>query len=202
MPFSNFTLPINEISISVFFIICLVSYYFLFKDHHKRNELKFHEIYPLVINYLILCIISFLVLAFGIDRVFTGYVYNDEIYEVIKEFVTGFAIISVVIINFIFYVKKHRVDLTNKEQEAREENDKRDLKIAEVIELVILSLMFILPIFNIFKYINYIDKAEQIRQTLGGLLFMAISLFLLISLNPLNIKEKFKKLIKPNESKK
>ena len=193
MNFSNFTLPINEISVIVFLVICLISYYFIYKEHHKRNKLKFHEIFPRVITYLILCIISFFVLLYGIDIVFTGYVYNDEIYEIIKEFITGFAIISVVIINFIFQIKKNKADLI---QEEREAQDAKDSKIAEIMEIVIFSLMFILPIFNIFRYINYIDKAEKIRQIVFGILFMVTSAFLLFTMNPLDIKGKIKKIFR------
>lgn len=197
MQFSNFTLPIKQITVIPFLVICLISYYFLFKEHHKKNELKFHEIYPLVINYLILCIISFLVLMFGVDRVLTGYVYNDEISEVIKEFITGFAIISIVIINFIFYIKKHRVDLV---QEEREEEEKKTANIAEIIELVLLIAMIIAPTINIFRYINFIDKTEQLRQIGGGILFIVISIFLLFSLNPLDIRGKIKKLFNKKEA--
>lgn len=193
MNFSNFSLPINEISVIIFLVICLISYYFIYKEHHKRNNLKFHEIFPRVIAYLILCIISFFVLLYGIDVVFTGYVYNDEIYEIIKEFITGFAIISVVIINFIFQIKKNKADLI---QEEREAQDAKDSKNAEIIEIVIFSLMFILPIFNIFRYINYIDKAEKIRQIVFGILFMITSAFLLFTMNPLDIKGKIKKIFR------
>lgn len=196
MAFSNFVLPINEYTISIFFIVCLISYYFIFREHHKKNEMKLHEIYPLVINYLILCIISFLVLVFGIDRVLTGYVYNDEIYEVIKEFITGFSIISVVIINFIFYIKRHKKDL-NKEE--REENDKKTLEIAEIIEFILFLIMFIAPIVNIFRYINFADKTEQIRQIGGGILFMIVSAFLMFNMNPLDIKGKIKELFKKKD---
>lgn len=193
MAFSNFTLPINQFSVILFLVVCLISYYFIFKEHHKKNQFKFHEIYPRVINYLILCIISFFVLLFGIDRVFTGYVYNDEIYEVIKEFVTGFAIISAVIINFIFYIKRNKVDLV---QEVRDAQDEKDSKIAEIIEIVIFSLMFIVPLFNIFRYINYIDKLERTRQIVFGILFMIMSVFLLFSMNPLNIRGKIKNIFR------
>ena len=191
MQFSNFVLPINEVSIISFIAISLLSYFFIFKEHHKRNKLKFHEIYPLVISYLIICIVSFLSFLFGVDRVLTGYIYNDEFSEIVKEFITGFAIISVVIINFIFYVKRHKVDLI---QEEREAQDIKASKIAEIIELVIFSIMFILPIFNIFRYISYIDKAEKIRQICGAVLFMIVSAFLLYSMNPLDIKNKIKKI--------
>ena len=166
MIFSNFTIPINEFSIILFFIVCFVSYFFIFKEHHKKNELKFHEIFPLIIHYLILCIISFFVLMFGIDRVLMGYVYNEEIYEVINEFITGFSIISVVIINFIFYIKKHKIDLIKEEREETVENTE---KIAEIIEFIILILVFFIPIANIFKNINYWNKMDKIRNFLSGI---------------------------------
>ena len=193
MAFSNFTLQINEFSVISFLIISLISYYFLFKEHHRRNELKFHEIYPRVISYIVLCVISFLVFLFGLDRVFTGYVYNDEIAEVIKEFVTGFAIISVVIINFIFYIKRNKVDLI---QEEREAQDEKDSKIAEVIEIILCIIMFFLPLFNMFRYINYVDKTERLRQIIFGILFMITAVFLLFGLNPFDIRGKIKKIFK------
>ena len=198
MKFFNFNVPINEISIIAFLIICLVSYYLLFKEHHKNNKLKFSEIYPLVINYLVLCIVSFIVLLFGIDRVLIGYEYNEEIYEVIKEFITGFSIISVVIINFIFYVKSHKV---NPEPEERKVQEDKTEKIAEIVELVFLLLMIIAPIFNIFRYINFVEKEELIKQSLLGLLFICVSVFLLFNLNPLDIKGKLKKMINKKENK-
>lgn len=190
MQFSNFVLPINEITVILFLTVCICSYYFIFKEHHKKNELKFHEIYPRVINYLILCIISFFVLVFGIDTVFTGYVFNDEIYELIKELFTGFAIISIDIVNFIFYIKRNKVDLI---QEEREAQDEKDSKTAEIIELILLIAMIILPIINIFRYLRFAEESEQLRQIVGGLLFIAIAVFLLFSLNPLNIRSLLKK---------
>ena len=193
MLFSNFSVPINLFSISVFIVICLISYYLIFREHHKRNKLKFHEIYPLVINYLIICIISFFVVLFGVDNIFTGYKYYEEIFELIKQLIIGITIISLVIINFIFYIKRHKVDLIIEERKAQ---DVKDSKIAEIIEIVVLTVMFILPIFNVFRYIKYWNNFEKIKYIFGGILFMIISAFLLFSLNPLNIRDKVKKFFK------
>ena len=83
-------------------IIIGISYYLLFKEHHKRNEMTFSEIYPLVIEYLVMCIISGILLVVAINCIITGYTYTDEIKEVIKELAIGFSIIILVIIHFIY----------------------------------------------------------------------------------------------------
>ena len=66
-----------------------LSYYLLFKEHHKRNEMKFSEIYPLFIEYAVMSVISILLLVFGMGSVINGYTNNDEIVEVIKELTVG-----------------------------------------------------------------------------------------------------------------
>lgn len=191
--FRNFTLPINEELILLFLIIIGISYYIFFGKHHKKNEMTFNEIFPLVINYLALSIISFFLLVFGIDTVLTGYVYNEQVSEVIKELIIGCTIISLVILNFVFYVKKHRVDLVQAE---REEKEEREAKIGEIVEIIIFSLMIIAPIFNIFNYIHFLDKVEKYRQIGGSILCIFTAIFLLYNLNPLDIKNKIKSIFK------
>ena len=153
--------------------------------------MNFSEIYPLVINYLALYFISIIILCFGIDRVITGYIYHDELAEVIKELIIGFSIISVVIINFIFYVKKHRIDLIESD---REENEKQTKHIAEWIEIIIFLLLILFSIFNIGKYISFIDKTEKYKNIITSILCICASIFLLYNLNPLDIKDKIKSL--------
>lgn len=183
----NFTVPINEGIILTLILIIGVSYYLFFAKHHKRNELKFAEIYPLVINYAVLCFISILFLILGVDTVLTGYIYNDEIYEVIKELVFGLLIIILDIWNFIFYVKSHNIDLVQSEREIQAEADNR---IADWIKLIVLILMIIVSIFNIFKYMQFIDVVERNRQVGIAVFCIVSAIFLLYSLNPLNIREK------------
>lgn len=190
--FRNFTLPINEGIILIFLLIVGISYYCFFWKHHKRNEMNFSEIYPLIINYLVLSIISTLIFILGIDIVLTGYIYNDEVAEVIKELIIGLAIISSVIINFIFYVKRHRIDLI---QSDREENEKQTRNIAEWIEFIIFSLFILFSFFNIFKYMSFIDRAERYKNIMGSILCICASIFLLYNLNPLDIKNKTKSLL-------
>lgn len=189
--FRNFILPINEPIILIAFAIIGVSYYLLFAEHHKRNKMQFGEIYPLVINYFVLSLISIFIFFFGIDCVLTGYVYNDEIAEVIKELILGFTIIILVILNFIFYTKKHKIDLIQEEREAKEE---KTAKIAEWIQLIIFLLLIIVPIFNIFKYINFIDKMIKYKQIVSSLICIISAIVLMYNLNPLDIRNKIKLL--------
>lgn len=174
-------------------IIIGVSYYLLFKEHHKRNEMTFSEIYPLVIEYLVMCIISGILLVVAINCIITGYTYTDEIKEVIKELAIGFSIIILVIIHFIFWVKKHRIDLDKSEREAEE---KRTADIAEWIELIVFIAMIIAAIFNIIKYVQFIDVTEKIKQIVGSILIIIASIVLLYNLNPLGIKDKIKSKFK------
>ena len=183
----------SEVAIILGLIIIGVSYYLLFKEHHKRNEMTFSEVYPLVIEYIVMSIISIILLLVGLNCIVTGYTYTDEIKEVIKELIIGFATIILVILHFIFWVKKHRLDL---EVSEREENEKRTADIAEWIELIVLIAMIIAAIFNIVKYIPFIDIAEKIKQIIGSILVIIASLVLLYNLNPLEIKDKIKEKFK------
>lgn len=194
--FRNFTLPINEAIVLIFFAIIGITYYIFFSEHHKRNNMKFDEVYPLVINYYILSIISTFLLIFGIDTIFTGYVYNDEIIELIKEFIFGIVIISLVILNFIFYIKKHKVDLVQSEREIQEERTNR---IAEWVELIIFLLMIIISVHNIYKYIIFIDKIEKYKQIVKSVFYILIAIFLTYNLNPLDIRNKIKSLFDKKE---
>ena len=198
MDVSNYSVRLGYIIIAAFLAICLISYYILFKDHHKRNELKFYEIYPLVIKYIILCIFSVFLIIFGISRIMEGYVYNEEIYEVIAEFAVGFTTIIVVILNFIFYVKRHRVDLVQEEREADAENTNN---IAEIIEFVLLIGMIIISIFNMYREINLKDITNQLNELFTSIMLIVASVFLMFTLNPLDVKGKVKNIFDKDKNK-
>jgi len=182
-----------EVGMILVIIFIGVSYYFLFKEHHKRNQMTFSEIYPLVIEYAVMCVISILLLIFGVSSVMNGYVNNDEVREVIKELTVGLVIISLVIIHFIFWVKKHRQDLNT---EVREEEEKKTSHIAEWIEIIIFVIIIIASIYNIFKYAQFIDKVEKYRQISISVLCIIASCILINNLNPLKIKDKIKEKFK------
>ncbi|MCX4303529.1 MAG: hypothetical protein K1W33_06245 [Clostridia bacterium] len=170
-----------------------LSYYLLFKEHHKRNEMKFSEIYPLFIEYAVMSVISILLLVFGMGSVINGYTNNDEIVEVIKELTVGLVTICLVILHFIFWIKKHRIDL---DFEVREVDEKRTSNIAEWIEIIIFILVIIGSIFNIVKYIQFIDEVVKYKQLSISVLCIIASVILIRNLNPLNINKKIKEILK------
>lgn len=182
-----------EVGMVIVIVLIGVSYYLLFKEHHKRNEMTFSEIYPLVIEYAVMCVISILLLVFGVSSVINGYVNNDEVREVIKELTVGLVTISLVIIHFIFWVKRHRQDLN---VEVREEDEKKTSHIAEWIEIIVFVIIIIASICNIIKYAQFIDTVEKYRQISISILCIIASCILINNLNPLKIKDKIKEKFK------
>lgn len=170
-----------------------LSYYLIFRKHHKKNEMTFAEIYPLVIEYFAISIISIMLLAVGIGCIVRGCINNDEIAEVIKEFAIGIIIISLTILHFIFWVKTHKVDL---ETDKREEKEVKTTNIAEWIELIAFILIIIASIFNIVKYAQFLDETEKFRQISTSVLCILASFILLYNINPLKIKDKVKSILK------
>lgn len=183
----------NEVLIVVIIALIGISYYLLFKEHHRRNEMTFDEIYPLVIEYAVISVISILLIFFGVKSIINGYVNNDEVKEVIKELTIGLVTISLVILHFIFWVKKHLVDLST---EVREEEKNTTSRIAEWIEIIAFVLIIAGSIFNIFKYMQFIDEVEKYRQISISVLCIIASVILLNNLNPLNFKDKIKEKFK------
>lgn len=181
----------GEIGFIVIITIISLSYYLLFKEHHKRNEMKFSEIYPIFIEYAVMSVISILLLVFGVGSVINAYTNNDEIVEVIKELTVGLVTICLVILHFIFWVKKRRVDL---DFEVREVEENRTSNIAEWIEIIVFVLVIIGSIFNIFKYIQFIDETVKYKQLSISVLCIFASVILLRNMNPLNINQKIKEI--------
>lgn len=163
------------------------SYYILFKEHHKKNGMRFDEIYPLIIEYAVISIISIFLLIVGVQCIIEGCVNNDEIYEVIQEFTVGIVIISLTLIHFIFWIKTHRVDY---EKSDRDEKEEKTTNIAEWIELIAFVLMIIGSVLNIIKYVQFIDETVKVQQIVISILCIIVSSFLLWKLNPLNIFKK------------
>lgn len=183
----------GEVAVIAIIAIVSLSYYLIFKEHHKRNEMNFSDIYPLFIEYTVMSIISILLLVFGIGSVINGYTNNDEIVEVIKELTVGLVTISLVVLHFIFWIKKHLIDI---DTEVKEAEEKHTSNIAEWIEIILFILVIIGSIFNIFKYIQFIDEAVKYKQLSISVLCIIASVILLRNLNPLNINQKIKNMFK------
>ncbi len=183
----------KEILIVLGIALIGLSYYLIFRKHHKKNEMTFAEIYPLVIEYFAISIISIIFLIIGFSCIARGCIDNDEIGEVIKEFGIGITIISLTILHFIFWIKTHKVDL---EKLDREEKEVKTNNIAEWIELIAFILIIIASIFNIVKYAQFIDDVEKYSQIGTSVLCIIAALILLYNINPLDIKDKIKGIFK------
>ncbi len=126
---------------------------------------------------------------FGGFCIIDAYSYRDERIEVISRVLLGIIIVSVTIINFIFYLRRNLQDMN---QEIREEDKKRTMKIGEVLELIFFIIFLFTPIWRIPSFINIIEKSELIVE-IGKSIFMSfLSIILLYNLNPVDIKGKVK----------
>lgn len=131
-------------------------------------------------------------IVFGGFCIIDAYSYIDERAEVISRVLSGIIIASATIINFIFYLKRNLQDMN---QEIREENKKRTMKIGEILELIFFTIFLFTPIWRIPSFIKISQKSELIVE-IGKSIFMSfLSIILLYNLNPIDIKNKSKKLI-------
>lgn len=131
--------------------------------------------------------------VFGGFCIIDAYSYRDERIEVISRVVLGIIIVSVTIINFIFYLKRNLQDMN---QEIIEENKKRTMKIGEVLELIFFTIFLFTPIWRIPSFINIFEKSELIVEIGKSIFLSFLSIILLYNLNPVDIKDKVRRFIK------
>ena len=130
---------------------------------------------------------------FGIFCIIDAHSYNDERIEVISRVSLGIIIISITIINFIFYIKRNLKDL-DLDLNIREENKKQTMKIGEILELIIFTIFLFMPIWRIPNFIElYQNNKGVIVEILKSIFISLLSLLLLYNLNPMDIKEKIGK---------
>lgn len=127
----------------------------------------------------------------GIYCIINANEYREDRLDVIGYLVLGIAIISIAIINYIFYIKSSLIDPNPEE---RENTKKATIKIGEIIEFIIFTIFIFMPVFCIPHFISLAtEKNELIKELIIVLLISFSSLFLMFALNPLNIKEKLQK---------
>lgn len=108
----------------------------------------------------------------------------------------GITVISISIINYIFYIKGSLIDPN---QEEREATKKATLKIGEILEFIIFTIFILMPIWCIPHFISLVpERKELIKELIIIFAISFASIFLMFALNPLNIKEKLKKLDSKN----
>ena len=201
----NFEIPINinidflTIGLGIFLMLIGVLYYIIFHKHHKRNEIEFSELISLVTKFYTLTIITIIMIAIGIYCIILSNSYKEDRTQVITGVSLGIIIISGTIIHYIFYIKRHLVDY---EQVEREMVKKRILQIGEILELIFFIIFITMPIWRIPKFIEiFSNRKELIIELLRAFGLSIASIILLFALNPLNIKQKIKSLLKVKDKK-
>lgn len=174
--------------IGIYLILCLVAYYFIFRKHHKRNNISLDEEIHLFPKFLSITTISIAIIALGFYFFYHAALNTFDREEVVKSIILGIFAISATVINYINYLKRNLQDL---DQEIHEENRKKDIKISEIILLIVFLILALTPLYKIPTFIRLFDFKKEFYIELGKSLLITISsLFLLFNINPLNFKEK------------
>lgn len=184
----------------IYVIILGVIYYIVFHKHHKRNKIELDELISLVSRFYTRTTISLLLILVGMYCVILANVYKEERNDVISYLLLGVFIVSFTIITYIQYIKGA---LRDPNSEVREASRKATLKVGEILEFIIFSIFILMPIWCIPHFINLVpQKDELIKELIKIFAISFASLFLLFSLNPLDIKGKLNKKEKTKEGEK
>lgn len=190
--FKNLKFNYITIIFSVYIIILGIMYYLIFHKHHKRNHVDFSDLISLLTKYYSLSIISTLLIGVGIYCFMLAHEYSYDRTEVIMYIITGILVISLTIINYIFYIKRNLVDYN---QTIREMNKKAMLRVGEVLEFILFTIFVFAPIWRIPVFIDLFDDKGKMMLEIGKSFLLSIcSIILLINLNPLDVKNGFKKI--------
>lgn len=186
--FTNFSIEINTFKVIVFLIFSILIYIGIFYNHHKRNKLNYVEISEIFISYLVLMIIFTFVLIAAFDFFFTGLKAIEYRRERYTNFTYFVIIVALDIWSFVKFIKYNLRDIQLSE---KEENKKITLKIGEVFQLIFLVIIIFNPLWKIPDFLKLIEnKLELIKEILESFFYSFLSIFLLLKLNPLDIKEK------------
>lgn len=99
---------------------------------------------------------------------------------------------SISIISYIFYIK---LALADSNPEVRAATKKATIRIGEILEFIIFTIFILMPIWCIPHFISLVpERKELIKELIIVFLISFASLFLMYSLNPLDIKGKLNKL--------
>lgn len=177
---------------TIYIFIVGICYYIIFHKHHKRNKIDVGELISLVSRFYTRTTITIIFIIVGIYCIINANEYRENRAEVAGYVTLGIAVASIAIINYIFYIRASLVD-PNKEE--REATKKATIKIGEILEFIIFTIFIFLPILGIPHFINIAsEKKELIKELVIVFLISFASIFLMFALNPINIKEKLKKI--------
>lgn len=188
--FTNFSITINTFVAIIFFVITTIIYVGIFSKHHKRNKLNYVEISEIFMSYTVLMIISTFILLIAFDLFLTGLEAIEYRRERYANFISSVIMTSIVVWNFIRFLKHNLKDIEISEKETTE---KKTLKVGEVLQLIFFIIIMFTPIWRIPEFLKLIEnKVELIKQILISFFYSILAIFLLIKLNPLDIKNKLK----------
>lgn len=194
-------LDINFITIffGIYMIAIGVVYYFIYHKHHKKNKIELDELITLVTKFYVTTIITTIAIVLGVVCIIGANSFKYDRTELIFSIFFGIGIITIAIINFVFYIKRSLKDL---DQEVREKVRKATIKIGEVLMLIFFIIFITMPLWRIPKFIEVIENKKQLTMELIRAFGLCIAaLFLLNALNPVDIKGKVKKLFTNKETK-
>lgn len=188
--FTNFSITINTFVAIIFFVITTIIYVGIFSKHHKRNKLNYVEISEIFMSYTVLMIISTFILLIAFDLFLTGLEAIEYRRERYANFISSVIMTSIVVWNFIRFLKHNLKDIEISEKETTE---KKTLKVGEVLQLIFFIIIMFTPIWRIPEFLKLIEnKIELIKQILISFFYSILAIFLLVKLNPLDIKNKLK----------
>lgn len=194
-------LDINFVTIlfGIYMIAIGVAYYLIYHKHHKKNKIELDELISLVTKFYVTTIITTIALVIGIVCIIGANTVKDSRTDMIFAIFLGIGIITIAIINFVFYIKRSLKDL---DLEVRGKVRNATIKIGEILELIFFIIFITMPLWRIPKFIEVIDdKKELIEELVRAFGLCIAALFLLNAINPLDIKGKVKKLFTKKETK-
>ena len=98
-------LDINFITIlfGIYIITVGIAYYFIYHKHHKKNKIELDELISLVAKFYVTTTITIIAILVGIVCIIFANEFKDNRADVIFRVLMGIVIITVAIINFVFY---------------------------------------------------------------------------------------------------
>lgn len=198
----EFDLPIinfKDIDVSIFTIFfglylaaIGVAYYFIFHKHHKKNKVQIDELFSLITKFYTLTILSNITIILGVGCILSANTVKYDRGQVMFCILAGILLISITIINYVFYIKRSLEDMDDAERTATR---KKNIKVGEIIELIFFVIFILMPIWRIPKFIEVIDDKKELIIELARSFGLCIAALILINaLNPIDIKGRLKKL--------
>lgn len=195
----NLDFNLVTILFGIYMIAIGVAYYFIFHKHHKKNKVELDELISLVTKFYVTTIITTIAIVLGISCIIGANTLKDTRSEMVMAILFGIIIITIAIINYVFYIKKNLKDL---DQEIREKVRKATIRVGEILELIFFTIFILMPLWRIPAFIEVIDdKKELIKELVRAFGLCIAALILLNAINPVDIKGKLNNLFTKKDKK-